>query len=175
MRVFKSTYGGSKRGTARWYVEFTDHTGVVRRVAGFEERTSTQELGARLAKLARLKADGLAPDRELVLWINGLPPRIGEALRRIGLASASDPRRFRPLVDPLAKDKKPSEPKDDLVADFGEILRARRKTEKHALRREPPHESFRSPRRSAHGECAAGPPWGSVGQERSHRGRAQRT
>jgi hypothetical protein len=48
MRVFRPEYrdrGGKKCSTPRWHVEFTDDTGRVRRVAGFEDKAGTQELG----------------------------------------------------------------------------------------------------------------------------------
>lgn len=133
MRVFQPEYvdsDGEKRHTPRWHVEFTDDLGKVRRVAGFEDKAGTMELGAKLVRLAKHKGARTVPDRDLLTWVDGLPFRLLKALRRMGLVtSAVDPRRLRPLVDP--KTKKPKEPKDDLVADFGEVLRARRKTEKH--------------------------------------------
>jgi integrase len=133
MRVFKPKYWNrddEKCCTPRWHVEFTDDAGRVRRVAGFEDKAGTQELGIKLVRLAAHKGARTVPDRELLAWVDGLPLRLLKALRRMGLVTAAvDPRRLRLLVD--TRTRKPKEPKDDLVADFGEVLRARRKTEKH--------------------------------------------
>src|SRR5262245_59881222 len=133
MRVFQPEYvdsKGKRRRTPRWHVEFTDDAGRVRRISGFEDKAGTMEMGSKIVRLARHKAARTVPDRDLIVWIDGLPPRVLKTLKRMGLVTAAvDPRRLRSLVDLKTKD--PKVPKDDLVADFGGVLLARGRVPKY--------------------------------------------
>ena len=59
MRVFKPTYkdrDGRKQETDKWYVEFRNHDGKVRRLPGFTDRKQTEELGRKIEKLVAARA-----------------------------------------------------------------------------------------------------------------------
>jgi integrase len=65
-RIFKPTYTAKARGggrvtkTARkWYVEYRDADGIVRRKAGYNDKAATQQLAAQLAREAEGLKSGL--------------------------------------------------------------------------------------------------------------------
>ena len=75
MRVFKAVYKDRKgiaRESGKWYVEFSDHTGAVRRLPAFSDKPSSEEFGRKCERLAALRAAGMAPDMELTRWLEKL-------------------------------------------------------------------------------------------------------
>jgi len=101
MRVFRSSYpdkDGRTRPTSTWYVEFRDHRGAIRRVAGFTDRKATLELGRKIERLAWAKGSGEALDPVLTKWVEGLSPRLRSSLSRIGLLDATKVAALEPLA-----------------------------------------------------------------------------
>ncbi len=121
MRVFKSSYKDRKGKTVRtetWYVEFSDHKGDTRRVAGFTSKAATTELGRNLEKLAAYaRATGGQVDPSLQTWVTGLTRSLTKRLTEIGLLKA----------DRVAVGK----PVKEHVADYAAALKAKGNTEKH--------------------------------------------
>jgi len=65
-RVFRATYTAKGRGgirvtrTARkWYIEYRDADGIVRRKAGYTDKAATQQLAAELERNAERRKAGL--------------------------------------------------------------------------------------------------------------------
>lgn len=121
MRVFKSTYkdrSGKTTKTENWYVEFSDHRGTTRRVAAFNSKAASLELGRNLQKLASYaKATGGQVDPALQSWVTSLPPSLLEKLAKIGLVKS----------DRVAVNK----PLQEHLDDFAKALAAKGNTEKH--------------------------------------------
>ncbi len=106
MRTFRTSYqdrGGKQRQASKWYVEYRDHAGMVRRVPGFRDRRATDELGRKLERLAALRAARQEPDRELSMWIEGLPARLLKVLSRQGMLDACRIAAARPLSELIAE------------------------------------------------------------------------
>ena len=88
MRLFRATYRdrkGRQRESARWYVEFSDHLGIIRRIPAFSDKAASEEFGRKVSRLASCMAAKLPPDAELARWIEGLDARTRERLLRFGL------------------------------------------------------------------------------------------
>ena len=104
MRLFRSTYAdrkGRTRQAAKWYVEFTDHTGRVRRLAAFVDRRATEELGRKLMRLVECRASGDVLDSALRRWTEELPAHLRERLVKHGLIDARRAAASRPLQEHL--------------------------------------------------------------------------
>ena len=83
MSVFKRRRAGKSGKTkpdATWTVEFTDHDGVVRRVAAFTDRSASAELERQLKKLVALRMAGAGPDAELSRFLESCPGKISNML-----------------------------------------------------------------------------------------------
>ncbi len=121
MRVFRSTYKdkatGASKKTAKWYVEFTDHREVNRRIAGFKDKGQTQELGRKLELLVMYRSNGSYPDVELQRWFESMPPTLVQKLATLGLLDNRWVSATRPLGDHLD--------------DFREALQAKGNTNRH--------------------------------------------
>ncbi|MHC4718569.1 MAG: tyrosine-type recombinase/integrase [Planctomycetota bacterium] len=104
MRVFQSTYKdrqGRTRKTKKWYVEFRDHLGIVRRVPGFTDRKATEALGRRIVELVNLRAGAESLPPELTRWLETLPTKLLTVLARIGLVTGGKVAALRPLAEHL--------------------------------------------------------------------------
>ena len=84
---------GRKRQTSSWHVEFRDHKGLIRRVAGFKDKKLTVELGHKLERLAECRQVGGRPDPDLARWIETMLPRLRKRLSVIGLLGGTLPMR----------------------------------------------------------------------------------
>ena len=84
MRLFKSTFknaAGKTVKTAKWYVEFRDQRGQVRRIPAFTSKAASEELGRNLDKLvAYHKGTGGQVDPALSDWLTSLPENIRQLL-----------------------------------------------------------------------------------------------
>jgi integrase len=121
MRVFKATYKdrhGRPRESSKWYVEFTDHLAIVRRLPVFTDRKQTEELGRKVERLVCGVANREAPDLMLARWLETLPVKMRDVLARWGLIDAKATAAGKPLFDHLS--------------DFRTALVAKGNTAKHA-------------------------------------------
>ncbi len=121
MRVFKATYKdrhGRQRESSKWYVEFTDHLEIVRRLPGFTDRKQTEELGRKVERLVCGVSNREAPDLMLARWLETLPAKMRDVLARWGLIDAKATAAGKPLSDHLS--------------DFRIALLAKGNTAKHA-------------------------------------------
>ncbi|MEK9721909.1 MAG: hypothetical protein VW405_00315 [Rhodospirillaceae bacterium] len=84
-----------------WYVAFTDHAGVQRKVSGFRDRRATEALRVRIDHLVALRAVGEPLDASRVRWITGLQPRIRNRLAAIGVLEPGRAAAAAPLSDHL--------------------------------------------------------------------------
>ena len=104
MRVFKQKYRdrqGKLKQSAKWYVEFKDHTETTRRIPGFTDKKITEELGRRIEKLVALRVLGNAPDPELARWLESLPNELREKLTKHSLLDSRTVAGGKPLTKHL--------------------------------------------------------------------------
>jgi len=121
MRLFKPTYKDKKGKTkkvSKWWIELRDHNEIVRRFAGFPDKTATEALGQQIQRLISYKVAGLPPDPQLVHWLEQVPVKLRQRFAEIGLLQADRVAASRPLLEH--------------IADFEKAMLSRA-TEKHAL------------------------------------------
>ena len=89
MRVFKTAYTkhGSRKKASKWGVDFSDHRGIRRRIAGFTDKDQTSELGRKIEKLVAARANNEPPDAQLRGWLESMPHRIRLRLVEFDLIS----------------------------------------------------------------------------------------
>ncbi len=105
MRIFKHTYrdgDGKKHKTKNYYVAFSDRDGKEWRVAAFTDRRATAGFAYKLERLLACHASGEAPDRELVLWLEGIPAATRARLAKIGVLDSRRAAAGKPLTEHLA-------------------------------------------------------------------------
>jgi integrase len=88
MRVFKQKYRdrqGKLKNSAKWYVEFKDHTETTRRIPGFTDKKITEELGRRIEKLVALRVMGQPDDPDTTIWLESLSREIRDRLGKCGI------------------------------------------------------------------------------------------
>lgn len=91
MRLFKATYRdrqGNRRKTAKWYVEFRDHTGATRRLAANTDKHASTEFGRKLERLSVCRASGATVDVEIARWLETLSNGLMEKLQGLGLVDS---------------------------------------------------------------------------------------
>ena len=90
-RVFKKKDKDKKTGkvktSGKWYVEFRDHHGIVRRIPATKEKTSSREFGDRVEQLVGFRIAGKSPESNATLrdWLSNLPPDYVQRLVRLDL------------------------------------------------------------------------------------------
>jgi len=102
MSVYRGSYkgdDGESRRTDVHYVEFRDHAGRKRVVAGFKDKGATRAMETKLVKLAALRASGATPDEAMRRWIEGLAPARRDRLAAIGLITPETVAGLRPLAE----------------------------------------------------------------------------
>ena len=106
MRLFKGSYqdkAAGKRVEARgWSLDFADHTETRRRwPLGMTDRRACKAVGDNVERLVSLKLAGLAPDRELTLWLENCPADLRERLAGVGLISGERAAAGKPILEHL--------------------------------------------------------------------------
>ena len=120
MRLFKATYkdrNGKTRQTGKWYIDFTDHAQIRRRMPAFTDKKACEALGRHIEQLVCCKAAKEPLDRELTETIAQLPQSMKDFLLKIGLMDAQKNQAGRPLLQHLS--------------DFKASLKAKGNTEQH--------------------------------------------
>jgi integrase len=105
VRVFKSSYTdrkGKQTKTSKWYVEFNDHKGDVRRVPAFSSKGASEELGRNIDRLvAYTRATGGQIDPTLQNWVEELPRALLRKFLAIGLVKSERVSVSKTLTDHL--------------------------------------------------------------------------
>jgi integrase len=117
MRIFKPTYRDNKgkiRTVKKWWIETTDHLGIIRRFAGHTDQDATELLGHQIKRLAGYRMAGEQPDAKLSRWLENIPARMRQRFADIGLLDPERASGGKPLAEHLA--------------DFGEFLEAKENT-----------------------------------------------
>ena len=100
--VFRNTYNSKKTGkkqqTKKWYIEFKDHTGTLRRLPGYTDHKLTSELGRKLDRLAAMKTLDQMPDAEIASWLKAMETDLRDRLAGWGLLDADSVAKSRPLT-----------------------------------------------------------------------------
>ena len=100
MRVFQTTYRdrqGKVKRAKRWYLDFSDHRGVRRRIPGFEDKRQTESLGRRIESLIACQGGPLS--RSLISWLEGTPVRLRNKLASVGLLDPQRAEVSKPLSE----------------------------------------------------------------------------
>lgn len=79
-----------------------DHREIVRRFAGFSDRTATKAIGQQIQRLVSYKVAGLPPDPQMTRWIEQIPTKLSKRLIEVGLLDASRSEVNKPVLDHLA-------------------------------------------------------------------------
>ena len=88
MRIFRATYkdrDGTKQESAKFYVEFSDHNEITRRLPCFTSEAVTREVSRKLELLLSFRSNGQSPDLDTRRWIETLPGRIVRTLAGWGV------------------------------------------------------------------------------------------
>ncbi len=104
MAVFKRRRRGEKGksvASGKWTVQFTDAAGIVRRLPGFTDRYATLEMERGILRLVSARATGLAPDSEMVRFIEGLPGVVRDKLTEWDVLDARRSAAGKPLAELL--------------------------------------------------------------------------
>ncbi len=119
MRLYKSSYRdrqGEIKQTKKWYVEIR-HQDLSYRFAAFTDQAQSRKFGERLERLAVCKMLNEQPDRELLQWLAGIPQKLADKLKKLGLLD----KRRASAGEPLEKH----------IGDFCDSLRAMGRTAGH--------------------------------------------
>ena len=93
---------GKRKLTGKWNVQFTDASGIVRRLPGFTDKSATVELERGILRLVSARASGMAPDSEMLRFIEGLPEAIRDRLTEWGILDARRSAAGKPLANLIA-------------------------------------------------------------------------
>ena len=86
--------------TAKWYVEFHDQKhDCWRRCPGFTDKKATEQLGAKLEKLAGYAANGTELDPDLRAWLDAATPTMLDRLLKWGLVDRRRAATSKPLTE----------------------------------------------------------------------------
>jgi integrase len=89
MKLFKPTFKDRRTGktkrTPRWYLSFSDHLRRRQRIAGYEDRDQTVQLGALLSELVRCRQSRTTPDPQWLDRLESVPADIQRRLLDIDL------------------------------------------------------------------------------------------
>ena len=105
MAVFKRRRAGESGksvSSGKWTVQFTDASGIVRRLPGFTDKSATLEMERGIMRLVSARASGLAPDSEMVRFIEGLPGTARDKLTEWDVLDARRSAAGKPLADLIA-------------------------------------------------------------------------
>lgn len=129
MRVYRDTVlnrsTGQRQRARKLTIEF--HYRGRRKLAGFADKTASEQFGRKLQRLADLRDAGEPPTPELMEWIAHMPRRMREYVDGIGLLDSKRLSAARPLLREGEDDK--AEPA--LLDEFKASLLARDGTERH--------------------------------------------
>ena len=104
MRVYRhqfKNHAGETKLSGKWYLEFRDHLETVRRLPGFTDKKSTEELGRKLERLVACKVNAEHPDAGLAKWLAVMPNSLRGRLAAIGLIDAAAVAAQTPLSEHL--------------------------------------------------------------------------
>src|SRR4051812_266995 len=110
--------GGVKAKSSKFYAIFSDHGGIIRRVALFEDRKASEEAGRKIDKLVDIRAANDTLPEELTRFIETTLPAIREKLAEYGIIGTTR----------LAASK----PISQHIDDWKTAINARGKTKRHA-------------------------------------------
>jgi hypothetical protein len=100
VRVFRTRYkdkAGRRKQAPRWYIDFTDHLCIRHRWPGLIDKRQSEALGRQIERLVDCKIAGGQPDRDLIRWLEAVPPKLREQLAGIGLLDPERAAAGKPL------------------------------------------------------------------------------
>jgi integrase len=123
MRIYKPKYrsrDGTQKYAKKFYVEFTDHLGVVHRLPAFADRRLSEALGRNIEALVNCRIAGLEPDIKLNQWLETVPDSLLRKFVSWGLVDGQRTEATKPL--------------SEHVADYTEVLKARGRSRDYVVR-----------------------------------------
>jgi integrase len=103
MRTYrpKDTVDGVVHQSRRWWLDFHDHQGVRRRLAGTTDRRATEAIGRTIQRLVWCKAAGEPPEPSLISHVGTMPLKLQDSLCCVGLVGEARGGALRPLLQHL--------------------------------------------------------------------------
>jgi len=92
MRVYQ-------RGVRKFYIDFTEHQGIRRRIPGLTDKKASESLGRMIERLVSSKVGNEGLTVELQRWIETLSPSLRETLGKYGLLEGQKLAGMRTLKD----------------------------------------------------------------------------
>ena len=83
---------------SKWWIELRDHNEIIRRFAGFPDKTATEALGQQIQRLMSYKVAGLPPDPQMTRWLEQIPPKLQKRFIEVGLLDASRAEASKTLI-----------------------------------------------------------------------------
>ena len=123
MRVFKPNCrqrDGTMTRTRKWYLEFRDHIGIVRRLAGYDDKRMTEKLAEYVQELVNCRAVGVSPDVKVGQWLESVSVHILAKLVEWGLVDGERAETTKPLADH--------------IDDYSRVLGNRQRSRDYAVR-----------------------------------------
>ena len=102
MRIYKPTYkdrDGTKRKTAKWYVDFSDHNQFRHKIPAFADKRLSEAFGRNIEALINCRIAGLEPDAKLNQWIEALPDSLLKKFVSWGLIDGQRAEIPKPLTE----------------------------------------------------------------------------
>ncbi len=97
-----STRGGEHHESPTWYIEFTDHKNVLRRLPASTGKAAAQEMLRNVVRLVAYHvSSGGQVDPTLMPFLEALPPATRNSLVKIGLLSGQQAASGKPLSEHL--------------------------------------------------------------------------
>jgi len=106
--------------TRKWYLEFRDHIGIVRRLAGYDDKRMTEKLAEYVQELVNCRAVGVSPDVKVGQWLESVSVRILAKLVEWGLVDGERMETTKPLADH--------------IDDYSRVLGNRQRSRDYAVR-----------------------------------------
>ncbi len=105
MNVIRATYkdrSGSKRKSAKWYLDFADHNRLRHKIPAFADKRLSEALGRNIESLANCRIAGLEPDSKLNQWIETVPDGLLKKFVSWGLIDGQRTEITKPLTEHIA-------------------------------------------------------------------------
>jgi len=116
-RTYRDKATGERKRAAKWYVEFTDHHDLQRRIPATTDKRASEEIGRWLDKLVAVRIAHDQPSGDLARWLESLPASMIERLVKLDLL---DSRRLAA-----------GQPISEHIADYRDWMKQRGRSEKH--------------------------------------------
>jgi len=109
MKIYKPKYttkDGQRREGSKWYLDFTDHLQVRRRLTAFKNARASEAFGRRVEELVTIRASGDTLNTAILTWLETLPETLLSKFVSWGLLDSHRATISKRLIEHLADFKK---------------------------------------------------------------------